>query len=99
MRARVYRNLERTPRLLGLEAFDALVWALSLFLVVWRVDAAIVVAAVVWVGLFALRYNRPPRFLARFLRFHGLRIICRNRFSAGVCERAHKPWLAMRSGR
>lgn len=94
--ARVYRTIERSSRLFGLEVFDAAIWASSFLLLKWWLLRAIVIIAALWVALFLLRFRRPPRFLLSFVRFHAHRLVCGNRFSAALPEPWHEPWLILR---
>ena len=95
----VYRTIDRPSRLFGLEVFDAVLWATTFVAFKWRLLEAFVLVVVTWVALFVLRFRRPPRFLLSFVRFHALRLLAGNRYSAAVRERAHEPWLSLRRPR
>lgn len=94
--APVYRTIERSSPLLGLEPFDALLWALTFYLLDVNVILGIIVIIMTWVALFALRFRKPPRFLQSYLRYHCLKWWCGNRYSAALREKPHQPWLSSR---
>jgi hypothetical protein len=95
----VYRTIDRPSRLFGLEVFDAALWAMTFIAFKWWLLEAFAFVAIAWLGLFALRFRRPPRFLLSFLRFHAQRLLNGNRLSAAERERAHEPWLSLRRPR
>lgn len=95
MRAPVYRTIDRSTRLFGLEVFDAVLWAATFVLLKWAFVLAVCTIALTWVALFVLRYRRPPRFLLSFVRFHAFRLLGANRFHCRLRERGRTPWLAL----
>lgn len=94
----VYRTIERSSPLFGLEPFDALLWALTFYLLDVSVILGVSVIALTWVGLFSLRFRKPPRFLQSYLRYHCLQWWCGNRYSAALREKPQRPWLSLRRG-
>ena len=95
----VFRSIDRQSRLFGLEYFDAFLWLGSIALFKRLQLYGLLCAGLVWLGLFALRFRKPPGFLLSFVRFHGRKMFYGGRFSAALNERSRAAWLGVRAGR
>ena len=90
--ARVFRTIDRPLHMFGLEFFDASLWLCTWFLVKWRMMVALPVIAGVWLALFLLRLNKPPKYLEHLVRFHAQRLAHGHRYDA-LRRARYRRWL------